>query len=93
MIAGITLKNLPVYEHGGNSLISLLEQCKVHRDKSELVGRPTFMEIAGALTKKGETLTGLCTYFVRLRHLSNVFKTIMQILILLVRDNMSSTDT
>ena len=36
------------------------------------------MEIATAMTKKGETLSGLSTYFVRLRHSTEVFNSMMK---------------
>ena len=69
---------MPVYERGGKSLGQLFELCKAHKEKNELVGRPTFMEIATAMTKKGETLSGLSTYFVRLRHSTEVFNSMME---------------
>jgi hypothetical protein len=72
-IAGHTFTNLPVYERGGLSFESMFEAYKAAFEDWERLGSDTFQDIVKLLTSRGESKAGLSTYYVKFRHLRDVF--------------------
>lgn len=72
-IAGHTFTNLPVYERGGQSFESMFDAYKAAFEGEERIGYDTFVDILKLLTTRGESKAGLSTYYVKFRHLRDVF--------------------
>ena len=71
-----TFRNLPMYERGGKSCISLFNE---YRDGEQSLngpteGKKTLFELIKFMTKAGESKTGLLTFYVKLTHHIIVFK-------------------
>ena len=69
-------KALPVYQRGGKSLEDLFfeyKKCQTNFNENAL-GQHSFVELVKFISAKGETKTGLSTYYVKLSHALTVFK-------------------
>ena len=71
--------NLPVYQRGGKLVRKLFEEYNsimVESSKSGL-GKHYFEAIVKMTTEKGESKTGLATYYVKLQHQTKLFEKIL----------------
>jgi hypothetical protein len=64
---------MPVYERGGWAISKIFEGYKTSWGREDHIGRDTFSQLTQLLTKRGESQTGLSTYYVRLKYASDVY--------------------
>jgi hypothetical protein len=91
-VGGFTFHFLPVYQRGGKSLDNLFAEYKTSQQNisQPYLGEKSFVELTKMMTKKGQSKTGLSTYYVKLSHAFNVFNDMLRRLTRM--DNVSSLE-
>ena len=75
-VFGHYFSSMPVLERGGKSKSVLFEKYKNKRENH--LGRDTFVGLVDLLSRKSKIYTGLSTYFVDVKHMTNEFSLMMK---------------